>query len=105
MVDFGQVGTASLWKSGPLFSTEDQGGGAHARRASVESAVVRSANLGSLLGRGRGGRQQQSPAGVVHRFCRAARAPLHRSRWADPQRVPQPGQEGGGGVNQDQIWS
>jgi hypothetical protein len=28
MWDFGQVGTASLWKSGPLFST-GQLGGAH----------------------------------------------------------------------------
>ena len=34
--DFGQVGAASLWKSGPLFSTGTKGGGAHARRASVD---------------------------------------------------------------------
>src|SRR5438552_4406123 len=81
-----------------------QGGGAHARRASVESVVASGAISWSQAGWLRAHRCRSSRPQFVHRFCQASAAALHRWGEPNPQAVARVG-KGGGGVNQDQIWS
>jgi hypothetical protein len=84
MVDFGQVGTASLWKSGPLFSTGTKEAelmleelrlnprSSWARtwgRCSGEAAGAGSRRGGSGLSTGFAERQRRrstGPAGLIH---------------------------------------
>jgi hypothetical protein len=61
MGDFEQVGTASLWKSGPLFSTVDHGGGAHDEGLWFEPAVAARVISGAF----RGGQESEWIGGHV----------------------------------------
>jgi hypothetical protein len=78
MGDFGQVGTASLWKSGPFFSTGTNWHGAHGHGVPVEPAVAVDAMPGRLRGRESGKRMEWSWPQVVHSICRAQAVIVHR---------------------------
>ena len=85
MGDFGQVGTASLWKSGPFFSTGTKWHGAHGHGVPVEPAVAVDAMPGRRRGRESRKRMEWSWPQVVHSICRAQALIFPRYRDVSPQ--------------------
>ncbi|TMC38602.1 MAG: hypothetical protein E6J28_05695, partial [Chloroflexi bacterium] len=57
-----------------------------------------------MRGPDRGDRRRIGWPQLVHRICRGGAVAVHRHGIANPQRLGCPG-KGGGGLNQDQIWS
>jgi hypothetical protein len=80
MWDFGQVGAASLWKSGPLFSTGQSSAGLMRRRASVVPAVALDGVPGWRVGEEAGKGWNQD-------------GPKLSTAFAEPSGSPSPGPE------------
>jgi len=78
MGDFGQVGAANLWKSGPFFSTGTNTAELVVMRLrmNLRSRLMRC--LDGFVGRDGGKRMEWSWPQVVHSICRAQPLAFHR---------------------------